>query len=355
MHYKEKKIIIGLMSGTSLDGLDIALSSYEYTNGSYEYKLINAKTVFYPDDIKHNLKHCHQSSPFDFISFHKEYGRYLGKKINEFLIGYDGKVDCIGSHGHTVFHRPEEGITFQIGDGAAIAGETGISVISDFRNLDVCLGGQGAPLVPIGDLYLFKEFEFCLNLGGFANISWKVDNGIVAFDICPANLILNYYAGLFGQDYDNSGNIGRSGEIDYKLLDKLNSIEFYHKLPPKSLGREWLEDEFLPSIGKDTLPRNIIRTLYEHISFQISKFLNVTGKKVLVTGGGAHNDFLMELLRTKSVSEIIIPDEKLVDFKEAIVFGFLAYLYINQENSCLSQVTGSSVDNVGGCLFNGRK
>jgi len=258
----------------------------------------------------------------------------------------------IASHGHTVKHLPQEGITLQIGKGQYIASKTGRDVVFDFRSLDVSLGGQGAPLVPIGDIHLFFEHKACLNLGGYSNVSFEGKQGRQAFDICPVNTVLNMFAACAGKDMDVDGEIGQRGRTIPELLKKLNAIPYYSLDGPRSLGEEWLKDEFLPLLpkGDDHSLEDVMRTVYEHIAFQISGVLNKNAKNgsVLITGGGTYNIFLLDLLRKKCTADLQVPDKYLIDFKEAIIFGFLGLLRTMGINNCLASVTGASADSCGG-------
>ena len=348
----KEKIILGVMSGTSLDGLDFALCKFQENETVYSYSLLKTGFVAYNNEMKSTLSNAQNLNTFEFIKLHKQYGKYIGKEINSFLKDKI-KPDFIASHGHTVFHKPEENITFQIGDGAFIAAETNISVVSDFRNLDTALLGQGAPLVPVGDKYLFSEYDFCINLGGFANISYD-DAGIsVAFDICPVNFIVNDLVKTFGIEYDKAGNIGKKGNVNEELLKQLNNVSYYSEKAPKSLGREYVDEYFYPIIEKFSIStEDKIRTLYKHIALQISKVVNVKkNAKILLTGGGTHNKFLVSEIEKNTNNEIIISDKETIDFKEAIIFAFLGYLRVNESNNTLKSVTGAKEDSVGGSIF----
>lgn len=348
----QTKTILGIMSGTSLDGLDFALCKFQKTNNKYNYKIIATKFFPYNKEFKNKLSNAHKLNTFDFIKFHKTYGKLIGIKTNEFLKNKT-KPDFIASHGHTIFHKPEENITFQIGDGAFIAAETNIPVISDFRNLDTALQGQGAPLVPIGDKLLFKEYDFCINLGGFANISYEENNLRTAFDICPVNFIINNFMKSLGKEYDKNGTAGKKGKIKHELLKQLNEIPFYSEKPPKSLGREYTEKYFLPIFEKFKISsEDKIRTLYKHIAFQISEIVNTKKEaKILLTGGGSHNTFLVSEIKKTTKNKIIIPDNQIIDFKEAIIFAFLGFLRISKEINTLKSVTGAVKNNIGGSVF----
>ena len=349
---KNKKIILGIMSGTSLDGLDFALCSFEESNKNHSFKILKTGFFAYNDYKKNQLSEAQNLNAYDFIKLHKQYGTFIGKKANDFLQDTI-KPDFIASHGHTIFHHPEENITFQIGDGAFISAETGIPVISDFRNLDTALGGQGAPLVPIGDKLLFSEYDYCLNLGGFANISYDEEEKRVAYDVCPFNFIINHFAKSVGKEFDKDGEIGERGKVNQLLLKELNNIEYYNQKFPKSLGREYAEDYYLPIFNHYKISvEDILRTFYEHTAFQLNKCIVQKNKrKILVTGGGTHNRFFISLLQNFSECLWIVPDKEIIDFKEAIIFAFLGFLRSIEKINTLGSVTGASRNSSGGNIF----
>ncbi|UCH15352.1 MAG: anhydro-N-acetylmuramic acid kinase, partial [Bacteroidales bacterium] len=290
--------VIGVMSGTSQDGLDLALCRFVKENSGWEYSVIKAETIPYPEYWVEIFSNVGKLSNYDFVKLHNKYGSFIGDCINRFTDSLNEKVDLISSHGHTVYHKPEEGITFQLGSGPQISAKCGITTVSDFRSLDVALGGQGAPLVPAGDELLFGEYDYCLNLGGFANISYREGASRVAFDICPVNIIINSIVSKFGHNMDRDGQIAGKGNIQYHLLEKLNRIRYYEKKMPKSLSREWLEAEFIPVINThDITLEDKLRTVYEHIIMQIISCLDIKSEgRILTTGGGAFNKFLIKLL-----------------------------------------------------------
>ena len=350
---------IGLMSGTSLDGLDFAAVEFWKNTDKWDFNIISAKTVPYASEWLNWLSNCPNLLGEKLIELHTNYGRFLGNETLRFINEINFQPDLIASHGHTVFHQPDIGFTFQIGNGADIAAISGITTVSDFRTGDVALGGQGAPLVPIGDKLLFSEYVYCLNLGGFANISFEENNRRMAFDICPVNFILNHFAEKQGFRYDKNGELGRQGKVNTELLEKLNSLPFYLKTPPKSLGREWVEQVFMPVLNSFNISeKDKLRTVYEHVAEQISE--KGRGKdrgegkgkeKMLVTGGGAFNSFLIERIKYHSNVEIIIPSNEIVNFKEALIFAFLGVLRIKGEINCLSSVTGALRDHCSGMVF----
>jgi len=344
---------LGVMSGTSLDGLDLALCRFEKTEEKWNYAILDAKTFPYEEDWQEKLTNSVRSDAMSLIDLHNKYGEYIGSCINKFLDKKTIPVDLIASHGHTLFHQPENKLTFQLGNGASIAATTGITTVSDFRTLDVAHGGQGAPLVPVGDRLLFGEYEYCLNLGGFANISYEKENHRIAYDISPVNIVINHYASKTGIPYDVDGLLARTGTTNLSLLDKLNNLDYYKQSPPKSLGREWVENIFFPIINNYSLSVNdILHTIYDHIASQISKqFQNTNKEKLLITGGGAFNKYLIELITSKITNQIIIPDDKTISFKEALIFAFLGILrYMNKIN-CYKSVTGSQTDTVSGVIY----
>lgn len=342
--------VVGVMSGTSLDGLDLAMCLFSRHNGKWQYRLEKAVTYTYSEAWKERLETAHTLGAQSLIALHKDYGRHIGRAVASFLEG-DKEVDLIASHGHTVFHEPAKGITCQIGDGNVISAECSLTTVWDFRSLDVALGGQGAPLVPAGDELLFGSYDYCLNLGGFSNISYN--NGInrLAFDICPVNIVLNKIAQEKGIEYDDKGSIGRTGKVDEKTLELLDQLPYYRIKGPKSLGREWVENDFMPIIGKSGLnSANKLRTVYEHIFRQFLNVVEVRDKPtILVTGGGAFNSFLLELLAT-SGANLFVPGEMIVKYKEALIFAFLGLLRLRNEINCLSSVTGASGDSSSGTL-----
>jgi anhydro-N-acetylmuramic acid kinase len=345
---------IGLMSGTSLDGLDIAACEFVLADGKWSFKILSSHTYPYSPGWKEKLTGLPSADALTFSYINAEYGHLLGRLTRTFLENTGFQPDLIASHGHTIFHQPARGLTVQIGSGSAIAAETGLPVICDFRSADVALGGQGAPLVPIGDRLLFSDFGACLNLGGFANISMELDGERIAFDICPVNIVLNRLAARLGMEYDNDGDTARSGTVDFDLLERLNSLDYYNQKWPKSLGREWLEREFLPLIDDQAGPvKNLMRTVCEHISVQVNNaLLNNHSSRVLVTGGGAHHQFLMERLRQSGGHDWALPPKELTDFKEALVFAFLGVLRWRGEPNVLHSVTGSRIDHSGGAIYN---
>lgn len=344
-------LVIGLMSGTSLDGLDIAACKFNFNQGVWSFELIASETISYSEELIKRLRHANDSTGFELSLLDVDLGRMHGEWVASFIERYGLKPDLIASHGHTIFHRPELGLTLQIGSAAHITAQTGIQTISNFRTIDVALGGQGAPLVPIGDKLLFSQYDACLNLGGIANISFEESGKRIAFDIVPCNMVFNEIARLEGLPFDEDGKIARRGRRIQDLYERWNSLDFYSKEPPKSLGREYFEEHYIKEIGRGLFLTDIMTTAVEHAVHQIAKIIQEHSlKNVLVTGGGAHHNFLVEKLREETTAEIVIPDSRIINFKEAIVFAFLGTLRIRGEINALSSVTGARVDSVGGFI-----
>lgn len=348
MGINKKYHVIGVMSGTSLDGIDIVKCVFQKKN-TWRFKIERTETMKYTKEWSKKLRTLHMKNSKKIKAVNIEYGELLAKKIIRFIKKYSLQVNLIASHGHTIFHQPENRITLQIGCGKTIARRTKIKTITNFRNSDIMLGGQGAPLVPIGDLFLFSKYKYCLNLGGFANVSIKKNKQLFAYDICPANFVLNYLSNKLALEFDYNGEIARKGILDTTIFNKLNQLTFYRESPPKSLSREWVEKEIFPLIQKNTSIINWMHTFVEHIALQIGNILK--DKTTLVTGGGALNNYLIKRIQHYSNSKLIFPEETIINFKEAIIFGFLGVLKIRNEINCLSEVTGASKDSSGGEVF----
>ena len=345
-----KKHIIGLMSGTSLDALDIVYVGFD-TDNLQDFQILASESIPYTRDWQYKLQAAFRLSADDLAHLDVELGKYFGEHVNRFIEKYDIKqVDLIASHGQTIFHRPEKGYTTQIGSGAHINALTKIKTICDFRTQDVAIGGQGAPLVPIGDRLLFAQYDYCLNIGGFANISFEKDQVRMAYDICPANIVLNTYVIKLGHIYDEDGKIARKGKIHPALLNDLNSLEFYKDEHPKSLGWEYVMEHILPLIDKYGLDiPDVLRTYTEHVAIQIGN--KTDSGTMLITGGGAYHSLLVERIKHHTEAEVIIPAKELIDFKEALIFALLGLLKDERKINILSSVTGSPVDHSSGVIF----
>lgn len=342
------------MSGTSLDGIDLVYAHYFLNNSTWSFSIEETLTIPYADEWVNRLKSARILSGEDLSRLDIDLGFYYGKCIHQFIVDNNLKPDFICSHGHTVFHQPENKLTLQIGSGQAMNAITNLPVINDFRTLDVLRGGQGAPLVPIGDQLLFRNYDVCINLGGIANISYD-ENGIrKAHDICAFNLILNYFSQKEGWKFDNRGENAEKGKVNKEILQILEGIEFYKEQPPKSLGIEQVERDIIFPVEKvkaDTC--DILRTLAEHISSVVATEITRIGKsKILFTGGGVYNSFLLKLIREKlKGTTITIPEKEIVEFKEALIFGLLGILKVRGEVNILKSVTGAERDSSGGTIF----
>ncbi|MDM1555776.1 MULTISPECIES: anhydro-N-acetylmuramic acid kinase [Chryseobacterium] len=345
-----KTLAIGLMSGTSLDGLDICLAEFEKKD-KWHFQILKAETLPYSPDWENKLKNSIHLSATELLELHSDYGFYLGQKTKDFIEKHQlENIELIASHGHTVFHQPQRKFTLQIGDGRAIKMKTGIPVLYDFRSQDVLMEGNGAPLVPIGDELLFSQYDACLNLGGFSNISMRSKGRRIAFDIAPVNIVLNHLAQQLNESYDENGDMARKGKISETLLAELNSLSFYQLPHPKSLGVEWCHQSIFPKL-KDIAPLEALATFTEHIAQQISKIINENKiKNIFITGGGAYNTFLIEKIKEKTKSEIIIPEKQIIEYKEALIFAFMGVLKINNEINVLSSATGSTADHCSGII-----
>lgn len=345
--------VVGLMSGTSLDGVDLAYCTFTKSIHGWDYSIEKAATYPYPESWIALLPTLLKADAFTYARANVDLGKYFGQLISTFVREYNLTPDFVASHGHTVFHQPEIGLTTQIGSGAVIAAECGLPVVCDFRSSDVAYHGQGAPLVPIGDQLLFKDYGFCLNLGGFSNISYQANGQTVAFDVCPVNTILNRFARMLGFEYDKDGAISRSGRVDVSLLESLNNLDYYKQSPPKSLGFEWSDINILPLVSETgLLVPDLLCTYTEHVVVQIAAALaSFPSSTLLITGGGARNTYLIDRLRIHTHHAITIPSPTLIDYKEALIFAFLGVLRVRGKANCLSSVTGATKDAIGGAIY----
>jgi anhydro-N-acetylmuramic acid kinase len=358
---------IGIMSGSSLDGLDIAFVELNENAGNWSFEILEADCYEYSQEWVSKLKNAIHLNALDYQLLHTEYGHYIGKEVNRFIDEHNlhYQVGVVASHGHTTFHVPSKLMTGQLGDGAAIAAETGLRVVSDLRALDIAFGGQGAPIVPIGEKLLLKDYSMCLNLGGIANISFNLEDKYIAFDVCPANRVLNMIAAKSGKEYDAGGEMAAGGQIHQELFQQLNGLDYYKQPYPKSLANDFGTDVVFPLVESFGLNDNdALRTCVEHIVFQIeasaqnAEMPNSKNQKLLVTGGGAFNSFLIERLSEALQPlnvEVVVPDEKLVKYKEALVMALIGVLRWREEYNVLASVTGAQRNSIGGALWMGQE
>lgn len=357
--------VIGVMSGSSLDGLDIAFVELEEKGGKWSFTIAASSCYAYSEEWSKKLRSGRDLSAIEFVELHAAYGHFLGEQLNRFIAekGLDYKVGLIASHGHTLFHAPGK-YSIQIGDGAAIAAETNLPVVSDLRSLDVALGGQGAPIVPMGEQLLFPDFNYFLNIGGIANISRKGMDFYDAFDICPANRILNLLASQKGLSFDEDGGLAASGRINEGLLYQLNQLSYYSSAYPKSLSNEFGTEVVYPMLlSSGCSIEDQLATYTEHVALQISKALeqivlkrgsSSAKEKMLVTGGGAHNTYLISRINQHLLPyevEVVLPDKEIIDFKEALIMALLGVLRWREEETVFSTVTGAKRGSCGGALW----
>ena len=359
----DKHNIIGLMSGSSLDGIDLVDADFWF-DGKWHFEIVAKDNVDYDDEWRNALSNAflvrtRRATSLQQLDYH--YGQFLGQTTKRFIDKFHLQPEIVASHGHTIFHRPQEHYTLQIGDGQALADECGVMVINDFRTEDVLKGGQGAPLVPIGDKLLFADYPICLNIGGIANVSYDVDGQRIAYDICIANQALNFLSNKKSMPYDKDGLIARSGTIDNQLLNTLNSHPYYTEKYPKSLGREFFEENIKPLLEKRDDVADMMATFVEHIAIQISKSIENVGTRratslpLLITGGGAKNKFLVERIQAHTKHKVVVPSDDIIDYKEALVFAFLGLLRSRNEINVLKSVTGAESDSSSGRIFHPNK
>jgi anhydro-N-acetylmuramic acid kinase len=350
--------VIGVMSGTSLDGVDLAHIQFQIKNDKWTFEILESETISYDSIWINELKTAVDYTEKQLEELNKNYTQLLASIISDFINKHAlENLDAVCSHGHTILHQPQNGFTLQIGNLPEIAQLIQQTVVCNFRVQDVKLGGQGAPLVPIGDRILFADYDYCMNLGGFSNVSFEKNNNRIAFDISAVNTVLNFYANQLGFDYDDKGKISRAGQCNTDLLNELNSLAFYKTPPPKSLGFEFVKEVILPMIESYSISiEDKLNTFTEHVSFQIGLAIEnfqTQKKSMLITGGGAYNEFLIERIRFHLPEiKIIIPSSKILEFKEALIFGLLGVLKMRGEVNALQSVTGALYDHSSGVIYN---
>ena len=388
MKNKNTFFAIGLMSGSSLDGLDLCYVEFEVNNQqstveskktvdkkplTVEYKIHQTECIEYTNEFRQRLRNAPDLSAFEFAKLHTELGNYFGKLTNNFI--QKNKIenlDFICSHGQTIFHQPNLGFTTQIGCGAQIAAQTNCKIICDLRTSDIANNGQGAPIVPIVEQYLFPDYKVFLNIGGIANIAFhhpkslKGTSKVIAYDVCAANTLLNYFAKQKGFDFDKDGNLARNGIVNNELLNKLNNINFCKQVAPKSLGSEHIFEDWIPLFSNyDISIEDKLATSVEHIAMQINQSMvnsqwsienennrpSTIDHRLLITGGGALNTFLVERIQHYSNLEVTVPDILTVQYKEALAMAFIGLLRMLEIPNCLASVTGAKKDVIGGAVY----
>jgi anhydro-N-acetylmuramic acid kinase len=355
--------VIGIMSGSSLDGIDIVFTELLEQGGAWQYEIQHTACVPYDKIWYQKLQQSVFLSAKDYLLLHIEYGQFIGQEINKFIDekNLQHQVNLISSHGHTTFHLPGKKMTHQLGDGAAIAAKTKLPVVSDLRSIDVAFGGQGAPIVPLGERLLFNEYNYFLNIGGIANISVHKLNEVIAFDVCAANRVLNMLAQKMDLAYDNEGLISSQGRLNEDLLQKLNALEYYKLPAPKSLANSFGTDIVYPLLNSFNMNvEDTLCTYIEHICVQIKNSLQAFKEDkvqyLFITGGGAFNTFLIKRLQ-KNLDEInfeiVIPSNEVIKYKEALIMALLGALRWREQYTVLSSATGASRNSIGGALWLG--
>lgn len=345
--------IVGVMSGSSLDGLDIALCEFNLQRESLQWKIASAKTVSFSDEMREALKNANEGSIEQLFTLDQQLATFIANKVVKLCSDADFNPDYIASHGHTVLHQPSKGFSLQIGSGQTIAAISKIPTIANFRNKDISLGGQGAPLVPVGDKGLFKEYDACLNLGGIANITILNQDELLAWDICPFNQPLNFLANKLGKEFDESGKLAKYGEVNIDLLHSLQKLNYFKQSPPKSLANEWVKNEYISLLTDDSISvEDYLRTVLEHVVMEVSSLINeYQVKTILVTGGGAFNSFFIDCLEKSTLAHIVVPSDEIVNFKEALLFAYLGFLKVNNLENVYSSVTGSIKNSSSGDIY----
>lgn len=351
---------IGMMTGTSMDGADLAYCAFWEENGHWQYELLASETVPLEESWVSRLAYLEAADARTFARTHVYLGHYFGKMIARFIQDKQLSPEFVALHGQTIFHQPEKNYTAQIGDGETIASYLACPVVTNFRNKDVAAGGQGAPLVPFGEELLFRNHRLFLNLGGFANLTaLRPGKGPIAFDIAGCNLALNWLASQLDPPlaYDAGGKVARQGTLQGELLEALNRLPYYRQPPPKSLGTEWLSAHVLPLLRQEDIPvPDRMHTYAVHLAHQLRRAIEKCSGRdepILVTGGGVYNKFLMEQFkeRLKPLGVEVTPvSVEVSDNKEALLFAFLGLNVLLGRPNVLSSVTGATYDVLGGSI-----
>ncbi|MEC7895870.1 MAG: anhydro-N-acetylmuramic acid kinase [Bacteroidota bacterium] len=354
MNIKKYKVL-GIMSGTSCDGLDIAYCEYWEKNNKWNYKLLDFTTINYNKKWRKKLLNCYKINAYELKKLDINFGDFISQSIKKFIIKHKIKPDLIASHGHTVFHNPIEKISLQIGNPLPIFSKIKIPIIYNFRELDIIIGGQGAPLVPYGEKHLFSQYDYCINIGGILNLTDLNETNLLAFDVCPANLVLNFLARKLNMKFDKNGETASKGKMINNLYNKLNNLKYYNSSKPKSLDINYIEKKIMPLLEKYE-PKDTLHTFTEHIAFQVNKNLNKKNSSVLLTGGGTFNEYLVKRIKinNKVKSIFVVPEKKLINFKEALIFGFLGLMRLLNRKNILKSVTGSQKSTSSGIIINNK-
>jgi anhydro-N-acetylmuramic acid kinase len=343
---------IGIMSGSSLDGLDICAVKFTYESKQWSFSFLASEVFPFSDSLLAQLQKVRALSGLELTQLDMELGTWIGQKVNHLIKTNDLTIDVIGSHGHTVFHQIDERFSLQIGNGQVIAQSTDIPVVADFRLQNILLGGQGAPLVPIGDWHLFHDFDIYINLGGIANVTIKREDQLMAGDVVPCNQVLNALSTRLGFSYDDKGRFARQGKLLEDWLNALKANNFYKQALPKSISNEWIHNTYLQNLP-DADTKDLLHSFSTFIAHEITDLIpDQHPQKVLVTGGGAYNDFLIDLIqKQRPLARITVPPSQLIDFKEALIFALMAVLKLENLPNCLASYTGAKKDLSTGVVF----
>jgi anhydro-N-acetylmuramic acid kinase len=350
----QEYLLLGLMSGSSLDGLDIAACHFQVADNKWTYHILAADTCSYPESLRKELAELNGSRNTRLQQFvSKELGRFTGHAIHHFLQENNLPAPmAISSHGHTTLHLPAEGLSIQIGDAAEIASITGLPVLYNFRNADIAAGGQGAPLVPVCDILLFNQYDICLNIGGIANISYQRNTERIGYDICAANQLLNHLAARLKLDYDADGKMAAAGKLLEPLLDALNQVSFLQQAAPRSLDNSFVRNNWIQILDAEDAPiHDLLHTATEHIAMQIARHISETGiqqPNILLTGGGVYNSYLIRRISELSGLPLSLPEHEVIRFKEALAMALMGALRLRNEPNFLPTVTGAAVAVSGG-------
>lgn len=360
--------VLGVMTGSSLDGVDIVYTKITASEKKYSYEILMTDCVKMPAKWKLRISQLVLQNAVTYLKTSAFFGQFLGEILLDFITRnqIENQLDFIASHGQTIFHQPENKFSSQIGDGSVIAAITGFPVICDFRSVDVALGGQGAPVAPIANKLFYPEYSLFLNLGGIGNLAANINGKYVAFDFTAVNLILDKIAKELELEYDDEGKIAAFGNFSETLFDSLNHSIYYNKSYPKSLSGGWVSKVMLPIISRSPLSHaDKLHTVVYHVAYQLKNAISMIeakenisfskNDKMLATGGGVFNRFLMQIIQEKIGVSVTIPDHQIIKFNEAVLMALMGVMRVRQETNIMSSVTGATYDTIGGAIYEGWK
>lgn len=361
---RESSDILGVMSGSSMDGLDLAFIRLNTEVGkpgllSASYELLHGATMPIPEELLNQLKYSSKLDALSLLTLDQDFGSWAGKAIDTAIKQTSFSPSLIGFHGHTVFHFPDRKVSFQLGHGAVLSAYTQLPVVTDFRSQDMALGGQGAPMVSIAEKWLWPDYSGFLNLGGICNITLKkTKEAYESADIWVCNQILNHLAREVGHSYDDRGLIAAKGLPIDELIEALLLAEWFEKKAPKSLDNSYLYEEVIPLFNKyrDYSTGDKLHSAVIVIAKAIANHVNAVYHSeaiqggIMLTGGGALNDFLVEKIRAELTCDIFLPDLETIQFKEAIMVAFAGWLRWRGLPNFIKEATGAKSDAIGGVL-----